>query len=105
LIYLFASLIGGLVKICDSGRGFLIFSMKPTSALYIHIKIGKIVFAGTPSDFSGELIPEIEYVAEPNGINVIPTSFNGGYVGYITKDKWYDLHEIRNIYYELVGPL
>ncbi len=77
---------------------------EPTPHYISILKIGKIVFAGTPSDFSGELIPEIEYVAEPNGINVIPTSFNGGYVGYITKDKWYDLHEYETFIMNWFGP-
>jgi hypothetical protein len=77
---------------------------EPTPHYISILKIGNIVLAGTPSDFSGELIPEIEYVAEPLGIDFIATSFNGGYVGYITKDKWYDLHEYETFIMNWFGP-
>lgn len=75
------------------------------SPQYISIlKIGNIVFAGTPCDFSGELIPEIESVTDPLGIHFIATSFNGGYIGYITKDIWYDLHEYETFIMNWFGP-
>lgn len=77
---------------------------EPTPHYISILKIGNIVLAGTPSDFSGELIPEIEYVSEPLGIDFIATSFNGGYVGYITKDKWYDLHEYETFIMNWFGP-
>ncbi len=66
------------------------------------LKIGNIVFVGTPCDFSGELIPKI--TSESNGKNVVVTSFNGGYVGYITKDKWYDLDEYETFVMNWYGP-
>ena len=77
---------------------------KHTTHYIAIVKIGNIVLADTHNDFSGELIPEIEYVAEPLGIDFIATSFNGGYVGYITKDKWYDLHEYETFIMNWFGP-
>lgn len=70
---------------------------------YISIlKIGNIIFTGTPCDFSGELIPEI--ISESNDKNIVVTSFNGGYIGYITKDKWYDLDEYETFIMNWFGP-
>ena len=80
-------------------------SLSEQTPHYISIlKIGNIVFVGTPCDFSGELIPDIEFVTDPLGINLIATSFNGGYIGYITKDKWYDLHEYETFIMNWFGP-
>ena len=56
------------------------------------LKIGKIVMIGTPCDYSGELMPEVIKAARNRNLNLIVTSFNGGYVGYITHDRHYDLN-------------
>ena len=32
------------------------------------------------------------------------TSFNGGYIGYITNDKWYDLKEYETFTMNWFGP-
>ncbi|MDI9355997.1 MAG: neutral/alkaline non-lysosomal ceramidase N-terminal domain-containing protein [Chitinophagaceae bacterium] len=52
--------------------------------------IDKNLFIGTPCDFSGELVAHLDTISQKTGSNLIITSFNGGYVGYITKDIWYD---------------
>ena len=49
----------------------------------------------TPCDFSGELIVPIEKTISNNQLNLIINSFNGGYIGYITEDKWYDREDIN----------
>ena len=86
-------------------RPWVFNSLSEQTPHYISIlKIGNIVFVGTPCDFSGELIPDIEFVTDPLGINLIATSFNGGYIGYITKDKWYDLHEYETFIMNWFGP-
>ncbi len=56
------------------------------------LKIGKNVMIGTPCDYSGELMPEIITTARNRNLNLIITSFNGGYIGYITHDRHYDLN-------------
>lgn len=81
---------------------YLLF--EPTPHYISILRVGDIILVGTPCDFSGELIPEIEYVTEPNGLDLIGTSFNGGYVGYITKDSWYDLHEYETFIMNWFGP-
>ena len=67
-------------------------------------RIGNIVFSGTPCDFSGELIPEIKNGIPANDIHLIVTSFNGGYVGYITKDCWYDIKGYETFIMNWYGP-
>ena len=60
--------------------------------MYINkLQIGNLVFIGMPCDFSGELTYNIEPKAKEMGLALHLTSFNGGYGGYITEDKWYEL--------------
>lgn len=53
------------------------------------LRIGNTVLVGTPCDFSGMLVADFQQVAARQKINLIITSFNGGYVGYITPDQYY----------------
>jgi neutral ceramidase len=53
-------------------------------------KIGNTLILGMPADFSGEIMVELDAYAKQKGVDLIITSFNGGYVGYITADKIYD---------------
>lgn len=57
------------------------------------LQIGKTVLVGTPCDFSGELVSKI-YAPDRN---IVITSFNGGYIGYITADEWYDLEAYETL--------
>ncbi|MEQ8303365.1 MAG: hypothetical protein RIB47_08245 [Cyclobacteriaceae bacterium] len=71
------------------------------------LKIGNILFLGMPCDFSGEVFVEEELSrkADALGLNLIVTSFNGDYTGYITADKHYDTsahEEVRALNW--VGP-
>jgi neutral ceramidase len=43
-------------------------------------------------------------MARAQGQNLIVTSFNGGYVGYITKDEWYDLNKYETRTMNWFGP-
>ncbi len=55
------------------------------------LRLGNIVLVGTPCDFSGELTAAFDSIANQKAIDVVVTSFNGGYVGYITHDRHYNL--------------
>jgi hypothetical protein len=68
------------------------------------LKIGNTILVGTPCDFSGELMPDLEKIAIREGYNLILTSFNGGYIGYITLDKWYDLNKYETRAMNWFGP-
>lgn len=46
---------------------------------------------GAPCDFSGYFHAPIDSLAHQRGLQAMITSFNGGYIGYITPSKYYDL--------------
>lgn len=57
------------------------------------LRIGKTVLLGMPADFSGELSMRLAQKAAQLDLQAMVTSFNGGYIGYITPDAYY--HEPR----------
>jgi neutral ceramidase len=72
-----------------------------------YLRIGNSLMIGTPCDFSGEIAvnEKLHEYAEAKGLNLIITSFNGNYAGYITHDGHYDSinrAEIREMNW--VGP-
>jgi neutral ceramidase len=72
-----------------------------------YLRIGNTLMIGTPCDFSGEIAlnEKLHEYAKAKGFNLIITSFNGNYVGYITHDGHYDSinrAEIREMNW--VGP-
>ena len=54
------------------------------------LRIGDMVMMGTPCDFSGEFNAPLDSMASREDLQVIVTSFNGGYIGYLTPGKYYD---------------
>ena len=58
-----------------------------------------MLMVGMPCDFSGELVAELDAYAKTKGLNLLVTSFNGCYIGYITHDKHYDrdLYETKTM--------
>ncbi|MFN8417245.1 MAG: neutral/alkaline non-lysosomal ceramidase N-terminal domain-containing protein [Cytophagaceae bacterium] len=62
-------------------------------------KVGPIVFLGLPCDYSGEFMEDLQNVADKYNNEVVVTGFNGGYIGYITPDKYYFLNrgEVRDM--------
>ncbi|PWJ60276.1 neutral/alkaline ceramidase-like enzyme [Dyadobacter jejuensis] len=63
------------------------------------LRIGGLLLVGMPCDFSGELVPGLDAYAKTKGLNLMVTSFNGGYIGYITHDKYFDrdLYETKTM--------
>ena len=57
------------------------------------MQLGDLLLVGLPCDFSGELVAPLELYASQYGFDLVITSFNGGYAGYVTKDEWYDLEK------------
>jgi neutral ceramidase len=55
------------------------------------LQLGNILLLGTPCDYSGEFDSRLDSVAATENMNVIVTSFNGGYIGYVTPSKYYDV--------------
>lgn len=66
--------------------------------------IGNTLIIGTPCDFSGELALPLYQFAQERGLHLIITSFNGGYIGYVTRDEWYDLRKDETRTMSWYGP-
>jgi hypothetical protein len=65
------------------------------------LQIGDVTWIGTPCDFSGEMMPAIEKQFDHK---LIITSFNGGYIGYITADIYYDVDHYETRAMNWFGP-
>ena len=68
------------------------------------LRIGDIVFLGTPCDFSGEFNASLDSLAAREHIFPIVTSFNGGYIGYVTPFKYYDVDHYETQLMNWYGP-
>ncbi len=68
------------------------------------LKIGNVSFAGTPCDFSGELMYDINAQRDKNSSKINVTSFNGGYIGYVTDSRWYHLNAYETRTMGWFGP-
>lgn len=68
------------------------------------LQLGNLVMVGLPCDFSGELMKVLTDYAASKGKHLMVTSFNGGYVGYITKDSYYDLPGYETRIMNWFGP-
>lgn len=68
------------------------------------LQLGSTVFMGAPADYSGEYVATIREQAKLQGQQAIVTSFNGGYIGYITPEKYYDLDEYETRSMNFFGP-
>ncbi len=68
------------------------------------LRIGNVLMVGMPCDFSGELVAGLDAYAKTKGLNLMVTSFNGGYVGYITHDKYFDRDEYETKTMSWYGP-
>lgn len=68
------------------------------------LRIGDLYFIGTPCDFSGEITPELgKKIANKNG-KLVVTSFNGGYIGYLTPDQYYAFDHRETFSMHWFGP-
>ncbi|MCH7397700.1 alkaline ceramidase [Belliella sp. DSM 107340] len=63
------------------------------------VLIGNILLVSSSGEVSGTFMKDWENLAKSRGLNLIVTTFNGGYIGYITPDEYYDYdyHEVRNM--------
>lgn len=68
------------------------------------LQIGDWLCIGTPCDFSGMLTRPVYEMAANQDLQVMVTSFNGGYIGYITPDKYYDLDAYETQTMNWYGP-
>ena len=59
---------------------------------------------GAPCDFSGELALPLYQHARQKNMRLVVTSFNGGYMGYITPDRYYDKDHYETRLMNWYGP-
>ena len=81
--------------------------LRPLKGEITYLEIGDIILLGTSCDFSGEISvdAELEKLALGEGKNLIITSFNGNYTGYITLDDHYDRYKKEEVMaMNWVGP-
>jgi hypothetical protein len=68
------------------------------------LQVGNVVLVGMPCDFSGMLVPPIYRAAQARNLDIWITSFNGGYIGYITPDAYYNLNAYETRVMNWYGP-
>lgn len=68
------------------------------------LRFGDVVLMGTPCDFSGEFNFSLDSLAATVGVFPIVTSFNGGYIGYLTPEKYYDIDHYETQLMNWYGP-
>ncbi|HSJ68036.1 MAG TPA: neutral/alkaline non-lysosomal ceramidase N-terminal domain-containing protein [Anditalea sp.] len=75
-----------------------------TNAHFDLVLMGNTLIITSSGEVSGVFYDEWEQKAAELGLNLIITTFNGGYIGYITPDEHYGLkhHEVRDTHW--FGP-
>lgn len=68
------------------------------------LRLGNVLMVGVPCDFSGELMADLTQYAKRNGLELMVTSFNGGYIGYVTPDKYYGRDTYETLTMNWFGP-
>lgn len=54
------------------------------------LQLGDVLMLGTPCDYSGEFHTQLDHQSATYGLMPMVTSFNGGYIGYVTPDKYFE---------------
>ncbi|MGC3944931.1 MAG: neutral/alkaline non-lysosomal ceramidase N-terminal domain-containing protein [Chryseolinea sp.] len=68
------------------------------------LRIGDQLMLGTPCDFSGEFYPSLDSMAAARNLKLMVTSFNGGYIGYVTPERYYDVDHYETQLMNWYGP-
>jgi len=89
-------------------RDWIFSSMlDPLQGELTYVELGNIILIGTPCDFSGEIFvtQKLAELAAAHNKQLIITSFNGDYAGYITEDAHYQQVEREEVMtMNWVGP-
>ena len=77
----------------------------PIGRVYLQAaRIGHLIWATTPCDFSGETAIVLKNAMHKKGYQALVTSFNGAYTGYIIPGKYYHLDEYESRIMSWFGP-
>ncbi len=77
---------------------------EPQNVYFQAVRIGKMIWISTPSDFSGELALEIKHRLAAKGFDAVVSSFNGSYVGYIVPSGYFYMDEYESKLMGWFGP-
>ena len=64
----------------------------PSSPFFDVVRIGNLLFISSSGEVSGVFYEAWEQLANNHGMELMITTFNGEYIGYIPPDKYYDRH-------------
>jgi len=75
------------------------YLMGETNAHIDFTRIGNTLWIDSSGEISGVFYEKWDQLAKEKGLNLIISTFNGGYIGYITPDELYDehFHEVREM--------
>ncbi|MBX7257234.1 MAG: neutral/alkaline non-lysosomal ceramidase N-terminal domain-containing protein [Candidatus Hydrogenedentes bacterium] len=65
------------------------------------VRVGNLLFYGTPCDMSGEISAEMKKWADQRGVDLWVCSFCGDYLGYVSPQKYYDQEKDEAGEYEM----
>ncbi|MBD8488431.1 neutral/alkaline non-lysosomal ceramidase N-terminal domain-containing protein [Echinicola sp. CAU 1574] len=70
-----------------------------TNSHFDLVQIGNTLMISSSGEISGVFYKKWEKLAKEKGLNLMITSFNGGYMGYIVPDVYYNrnYHEVRDM--------
>ncbi len=68
------------------------------------LRFGDVVMLGAPCDFSGEFNSQLDVFAGQHYLQTMMTSFNGGYIGYVTPIQYYDVDHYETRLMNWYGP-
>jgi hypothetical protein len=73
--------------------------IRDTNPHFDIIQIGNVLMISSSGEISGVFMADWEAFANDRGLELIITCFNGGYIGYITPDEYYNypLYEVRDM--------
>ncbi len=77
---------------------------EPQNVFFQAVRIGKLVWVSTPSDFSGEYALQIKNDMAVKGYQTVVSSFNGSYVGYIVPGRYFYMDEYEPKLMGWFGP-
>ncbi|RZS95015.1 neutral/alkaline ceramidase-like enzyme [Cecembia calidifontis] len=75
-----------------------------SNAHFDMVLLGKTLLVSSSGEISGVFMEKWENYARENGLNLIVSCFNGGYIGYITPDKYYDEKLYETMEMNWYGP-
>ncbi len=68
------------------------------------LRLGELLWVGTPCDFSGELAIDLRNHAAVQGFQAVISSFNGSYIGYVIPGHYYRMHSYESFNMSFFGP-